>query len=263
MKQSDFIRMLIVAHDVPNGYNNRYPRNLGYYDGVKYTFDCWNMIKVILAGWAPTGIVGSFTKPTVTGDISGAAILAQCSHRSKDFRQISTPGTYLYMQKPAHAGVYLGEFNISGKWYNVVECTGAWGGGVKYSWVDSDGSRRQYKGAFSRSYKWTDYGLLPWVIYEITSPYIINGYDYSPVFDPVYYSGKYPDLKAAFGNDASSLWLHFQVFGMNEFRQASAEFNPQVYKDRYPDVARAYGNDRPMYYFHYVAFGKNEGRSAT
>lgn len=26
MKQSEFIRMLTVAHDVPNGYNNKFPR---------------------------------------------------------------------------------------------------------------------------------------------------------------------------------------------------------------------------------------------
>lgn len=92
--------------------------------------------------------------------------------------------------------------------------------------------------------------------------YVINGFDYSPVFDPVYYSDKYADLKAAFGNDANALWNHFQTFGMNEFRQASAEFDPQIYYERYEDLRAAYGDDKPMYYFHYVAFGKNEGRSA-
>jgi len=96
-----------------------------------------------------------------------------------------------------------------------------------------------------------------------TSEYTLNGYDYSPVFDPEYYANRYPDLEAAFGHNDSALWLHFQQFGMNEFRQASAEFNPVVYKDRYPDVAAAYGDDNPMYYWHYVAFGKNEGRSAV
>lgn len=96
-----------------------------------------------------------------------------------------------------------------------------------------------------------------------SSGYMLNGYDYSPVFDPKYYSDKYGDLKAAFGDNADMLWLHFQQFGMDEFRQASAEFNPTVYKDRYKDVADAYGDDNPMYYFHYVAFGKEEGRSAV
>lgn len=92
------------------------------------------------------------------------------------------------------------------------------------------------------------------------SGYIINGYDYSPVFDPTYYANKYADLSGAFGNDAQALWLHFQQFGMNEFRQASAEFDPVYYKRTYPDVAQVCLDDGPLYYFHYVAYGKNEGR---
>lgn len=96
-----------------------------------------------------------------------------------------------------------------------------------------------------------------------TSGYVINGYDYSPVFDPEYYANKYPDLEGAFGHDANALWNHFCTFGMNEFRQASAQFNPQIYKDRYTDLQNAFGDDNPMYYWHYVAFGMNEGRSAV
>jgi hypothetical protein len=93
--------------------------------------------------------------------------------------------------------------------------------------------------------------------------YYLNGYDYSPVFDPEYYANKYPDLEGAFGHNSDALWLHFQMFGMNEFRQASAQFNPQVYKDNYQDLQDAFGDDNPMYYWHYVAFGINEGRVAT
>jgi len=95
------------------------------------------------------------------------------------------------------------------------------------------------------------------------SGYMLNGYNYSPVFDPVFYSNTYADLKFAFNDNAEALWNHFITFGMNEFRQASAEFNPQVYKDNYEDLRNAYGDDNPMYYWHYVAFGKNEGRSAV
>lgn len=263
MKQSDFLRMLHSAHNVPNGYNNKFPRNLGYYDGKKYTFDCWNLVKVILAGWQPTGVVGTYTKPTVTGDITGAAILAKCKEKSEDFTKLSIPGTYLYMTKPAHAGVYVGEFSYGGKIYNVVECTTSFGGGVVYSWVDPDGSRRKYKGYALKSHKWSAYGLLPWVIYETDSPYMIDGYDYSPVFDPVYYAARYKDLRDAFGNDARMLWYHFTVCGMNEFRQASEEFNPEVYRARYADVAKAYGDNKPLYYFHYCAFGKKEGRKGN
>ena len=93
--------------------------------------------------------------------------------------------------------------------------------------------------------------------------YFINGVDYGPVFDPVFYADKYADLKAAFGNDANALWNHFQQCGMNEFRQASAEFNPQAYKDRYSDLVAAFGEDNFMYYYHYCTCGKAEGRDAT
>ena len=96
-----------------------------------------------------------------------------------------------------------------------------------------------------------------------TSDFMLNGYDYSPVFDPVYYCNRYSDLKAAFGDNPVLLWNHFCQFGMNEFRQASDEFNPEVYKSRYPDLVAAFGDDNPMYYYHYVAFGINEGRSAV
>lgn len=93
--------------------------------------------------------------------------------------------------------------------------------------------------------------------------YYYFGYDFSPVFDPEYYANKYPDLMAAFGLNKDLLWLHFQQFGMNEFRQASAEFNPVIYKQKYPDLVTAFGDDNPMYYLHYVMFGKSEGRSAV
>ena len=96
-----------------------------------------------------------------------------------------------------------------------------------------------------------------------SSGYILNGIDYSPVFDPVYYANKYADLMSAFGLNKDALWMHFQMFGMNEFRQASAEFNPQIYYDRYDDLRTAYQDDRPMYYWHYCYFGKDEGRTAT
>jgi hypothetical protein len=92
------------------------------------------------------------------------------------------------------------------------------------------------------------------------SGYVLNGYDYAPVFDPEYYANRYPDLRAAFGSDSKALWDHFCSFGMMEFRQASDEFDPVYYKAMYPDLVAAYGNDNPMYYFHYVATGKAEGR---
>lgn len=93
--------------------------------------------------------------------------------------------------------------------------------------------------------------------------YILNGVDYSVVFDPEYYYNKYSDLVEAFGNNHSMLWLHFCTFGMIEGRQASEGFNVTAYHNRYEDLRNVYGDNLSMYYWHYCYFGKNEGRTAV
>lgn len=188
MNSSEFLNMLKTAHDVPNCYNNKYPKNLGYYDGSKYSFDCWNLIKVVLSGWKPTGVKGNYIDPSklVTGDIDGVSLLKKCTSRSKDFSKLSVPGTYLYLASNPHSGIYIGDTVINGKTYNVIECTkNTWGNGVLYTYVDKDGTRRDYKGSKSSKLKWSEYGLLTkWVEYlEINEP------------EPVYDYSKYPILK--------------------------------------------------------------------
>lgn len=84
---------------------------------------------------------------------------------------------------------------------------------------------------------------------------------YTTVFDPTFYATKYPDLKAAFGNDANALFNHFLTNGMKEGRQGNAEFEVNAYRARYADLNAAFGNDLPKYYMHYITNGKAEGRS--
>lgn len=173
LKCSDFLKMLKTAHDVPNYYCNKFPRNLGYYNGSKYSFDCWNLIKVVLSGWKPTGVKGSYIDSTklVTGDVTGSKLLEKCTNRSKDFSKLSIPGTYLYLSVKPHSGIYIGDTVINGKTYNVIECTNnSWGNGVLYTYVDKDGSRRNYKGASGKSLNWSEYGLLtPYVEYDVVA----------------------------------------------------------------------------------------------
>lgn len=188
MKDTDFLDMLKLAHDVPNCYNNKFPKNLGYFDGSKYSFDCWNLIKVVLSGWKPTGAKGKYieTPKLVTGDIDGATLLKKCTQRSKDFSKLCVPGTYLYLASNPHAGIYIGDTVIAGKTYNVIECTkNTWGNGVLYTYVDKDGARRRYKGSSSRSLTWSEYGLL--------TPYV--SYDYTEPAKPTVDVSKYPILK--------------------------------------------------------------------
>lgn len=90
--------------------------------------------------------------------------------------------------------------------------------------------------------------------------YIYQGIDYSKVFDPVYYSNTYQDLKKAYGANANNLFNHFCTYGMKEGRIASSNFNVNKYKGYYADLRNVYGNNLPLYYRHYVTYGYKENR---
>ena len=92
--------------------------------------------------------------------------------------------------------------------------------------------------------------------------YTYKGVNYSFVFNPTYYSNKYPDLKKAFGTNATKLFSHFCEYGMKEKRQAIDTFNVEVYKNNYADLRNAFGNDMPKYYEHYCKYGYKEKRKA-
>lgn len=91
--------------------------------------------------------------------------------------------------------------------------------------------------------------------------YIIDGVDYSPVFDPKFYLNNYPDLKRAFGDDEEAALNHFRVYGRREARQASPNFNPHNYRERYEDLRLAFGYNWPSYYTHFISYGQKENRN--
>lgn len=102
--------------------------------------------------------------------------------------------------------------------------------------------------------------------------FIINGLDYSPVFNPKTYAASRPDVASNpyYGSSDEMLWKHFCDFGMKEFfenpglaqSKTSPEFCVQIYKNRYSDLRDAFGDDFFEYYKHYIVCGKAEGRSA-
>ena len=121
------------------------------------------------------------------------------------------------------------------------------------------------------------------------SRYVYNGVDYTNEFDPVYYSNRYADLKAAFGDNEALLLQHWVQFGKRENRtakdpnanQASGsgsgrssgkyvyggvdytnEFDPVYYSNRYADLKAAFGNNEALLLQHWVQFGKRENRIA-
>lgn len=97
----------------------------------------------------------------------------------------------------------------------------------------------------------------------ITTGYVLDNVNYSPVFEPEYYLNKYPDLQNAFGNDANKALEHFVHHGMYEGRQGSENFDVYSYRARYDDVSNSYGDDLAKYYMHYINYGQYEGRDGT
>ena len=168
MKQSEFIKALELAVELPNFYDNTPGKNLGYHwsDG-RFSYDCWNLDKVALTGKLGTNPVGTNIAPTVTGDVDGLTLLKRCTERSKDFSKIRVPATYMYIYSSPHSGVFVGERERDGHIVNVIECTTAWQGGVQYTYVDEKGGRYNYKGGSKSKYSWEEYGLLtPYIEYS-------------------------------------------------------------------------------------------------
>ena len=204
-----FIAKLIhIGQDVPSGYYNKYPHNLGYWDGKKFTWDCFNLIKSILWGWVEKKVVGYhavYKASTGVGDWTGRQILDNyCYDVSKDFSKL-TPGEYLLGSDDDHGGTYIGDMIINGRCYNVVECTSAWGGGVIFTYVSCTGGRYRYKDGPKASISWMAHGKM-------------YGIDYSEQPDPpeppkpdepVYYTVKRGDnltrIAQAYGVTVSDL----------------------------------------------------------
>lgn len=88
-----------------------------------------------------------------------------------------------------------------------------------------------------------------------------NGQDMSPVFNPVFYLNRYPDLRRQNWTHAQA-FNHFISHGMREGRQAHANFSVTAYRNRYGDLQRAFGEDLPRFYLHFIRWGIAEGRNA-
>ena len=102
-----------------------------------------------------------------------------------------------------------------------------------------------------------------------TSTYRYDGVDFAKVFDPVFYSDNNPDLKKAYGLNATLLFNHFIRYGCNEcsrWGKTIKGFNVSVYA-KHADLIKAYGslkedgkNGYP-YYKHYCTYGYKENRT--
>ncbi len=86
---------------------------------------------------------------------------------------------------------------------------------------------------------------------------------FKAIFNAEDYASMYPDVAAAFGDDADLLFSHFLLFGISEGRAPSASFNVNAYASAYPDLQAAYGDTTENYYLHYITCGAKEGRDIT
>ena len=92
--------------------------------------------------------------------------------------------------------------------------------------------------------------------------HILDGVDYSKVYDYYYYTERYPDMKRVFGDDQEKVLRHFVNFGMKEKRQGNDSFDVQSYIFANPDLRAAYRNNYARYYTHFLYFGCNENRAS-
>jgi len=166
MTNKQLIERLKVLANKKTLYVNRYPYNLCYVrsDG-RISADCVNLYKALFNGYdVYNTTVGYYQRDlSNTGDCTEAGLISQCTEISSDFNIKDNDFRLLYMR--GHIGGYIGCVQRNGHEYNVIEATPAFGGGIVYSWMDSDGTRRPYKGGVKNG-KWIQYGKpTKWVLY--------------------------------------------------------------------------------------------------
>ncbi len=188
-------------------YKNKWPYNLCYiHEDGRTSADCLNLYKAILNGYDVNNTkVGYFQRDlSNTGDCTEFGLLSQCSDISNNFNKLKEgEPRILYMR--GHIGAYIGTVTNGVNTYNVIECTTLWGGGVIYSWVDSDGTRRKCKGG-QVSRKWESNGkMTKWVSYESDPKKKTNeetvSIEGTALQMPVTITGQYRTLSTKFLND--------------------------------------------------------------
>ena len=89
--------------------------------------------------------------------------------------------------------------------------------------------------------------------------FMYDGLDFSPVFNPTFYSSKYEDLAKNGCTTPALLFTHFTDMGLPvERRQAHPDFDVRKYMEVETDLAEHLGNDPMAYAKHYIMFGKQE-----
>ncbi len=83
------------------------------------------------------------------------------------------------------------------------------------------------------------------------------------VYDAEYYRGAHSDLNAAYPNNDTGLYNHFNQNGITEGRQASAIFSVKYYAENNSDLKNAFGTDYKAAMDHFYHFGYKEPRNTA
>ena len=148
-----------------------YSQKRGYntlrWDGEKWWCDCSNLMKALFNGRDITDkTIGKFQSDlSNTGDVNADGLIKKCKSRSYDFSKLKK-GEPRILHMSGHMGAYIGkEVSTDHGICNVIECTAAWGEGIKYSYVDAKG-RRLYGKTGGQKGTWESHALpSDWVSY--------------------------------------------------------------------------------------------------
>ena len=161
MSRSEFVSKLEKLAKEPSKYRMKYPYNLLYWDGSKWWCDCSNLLKALFNGRDINDKTkGSYQRVLKDPpDVNADSLINLCSSLSSDFSKLRNGEPRLIHMK-GHIGTYIGkELQVAAGIVNVIECTGALGGGIKYTYVDSHGNRLTCKGCSRNLGRWTKHGL--------------------------------------------------------------------------------------------------------
>lgn len=150
-------------------YKDTKPLNCLYYWGNgTWSADCNNLIKASIWGKCelPKNVGGYWYNPGRYGlnDLTCKQMIDACSDVSTDFSKL-TPGELLYIHDSVdHVGLYVGDYVVEGKTFNVVESSPIWYSGIQSTYVDSKGRRIRPKTGEQRG-TWQKHGKMPWIDY--------------------------------------------------------------------------------------------------
>ena len=164
MTKDQWIFELIKLAKTPSEYRANYPYNELYWDGRKFYCDAVNLNKVLFNGRNVRSLQIKSSRSTSSpdfsnvGDVGSEGLIRLCSDVSTNFTKLKA-GEPRILHFNGHIGAYLGkEIKVSKGVVNVVECTASWEHGILFSYVDSDGNRRYFKGSDNIRGKWERHG---------------------------------------------------------------------------------------------------------